>query len=153
MLSYYSGHTPLTLSPQIRAPWSAAKEEELVRALPLHTSSDLSEWPHPEKRAGTGMPSQEEGSAHPLPGLLLHLNYPVPPSSEPLSGRGCGRTKGRDTALLGAAQHGRWCQDCFSFAFSLVLMTLIVNNSSNNNNHGTALLWFLASFFQSASRI
>lgn len=44
--------------------------------IPLHTSCSVSEGPGPEERAGPAIPRQEEGSAHPFPGLGFRWPFP-----------------------------------------------------------------------------
>lgn len=119
--------------------------------LPLHTSSDLSEGPHPGQRAGPGMPRQEGGSAHPFPGLLLPLSSAVFLLAQgPPSGRSCGKNQEEKPSSSGSQAvmrvvAGRSC------ALSPVLTPFTVNSRRDGNNHGTRLWWFPASFCQSAS--
>lgn len=93
--------------------------------LPLHTSSDLPEWPHPETRSEPGMPRQDEGSTHPFPGLLLHLNYPVSPSSEPPIWEGLGKDQEkRDSSI----------RSCTAMKVVPTVLLLCIFSSANDLN-------------------
>ena len=98
------------------------------------------------ERAGPGTPRQEEGSAHPFPGLLLPLSITqLLPAPCPLSGRSCGKYQEKRPSSIRSYTAIRAVQGHSSFAFSSLLMTQIGKKGSSSYNHGTALLWFPAS--------